>query len=270
MRCDSAASSASASSCCEIAAPSAAFSALSAAAAASRAWACCAASSSSCAFSSAAAARAASASCFCLRHRVALRVELVLELRDAAGVGLALVVDPLQVVLALDQLARAVGGAEQPDHRGAVAVSVEEDRAAAHVVARRRELLLGGVEPSPAARAASRPRRSTVACAAASRSLAAATRVLTSARLPSSRCVLGLGLDHLGAGRVLGRAGLAGLLLELLLLVALLGHRRCAGARRDRERCGGREEQRGQGTKPAHRPMTVNNISHNSNSTTTS
>ena len=48
-------------------------------------------------------------------------------------------------MLALDQLTRAGRTPEQPDHGGAVAVLVQQDRGVADVVLRLVELLLGGV-----------------------------------------------------------------------------------------------------------------------------
>ena len=168
-----------------------------------------------------------------LRDRVALRVELRLEPGHAARVVLALVVDALEVVLALDQLAGAVGAiraARSWPRR------CRAGRAAPRCAARRRapqsSFFCGGVglhlqhQRLEAEPVDGRPARG------ARRSLAAAEPTGHVGQRALGSLPLGLGVDHLGPGRVLGRAGLVDLLLELLLLVALLARRR--GARRGR------------------------------------
>ena len=128
-----------------------------------RARCCCAASSSSCVLLvGRGGARLRRPPASASASVLLLRLELVLQLGDAARVVLALVGDALEVVLALDELTGAVGRAEQADHRGAVAV-----RGRAAPRSRRTsscacvELLLRRLDLRLQDRAPSKPSRST-------------------------------------------------------------------------------------------------------------
>jgi hypothetical protein len=178
---------------------------------------------------------------------VLLRLELRPEPGHAPGVVLAFVRDALQVLRALDQLTGPVGRAEQPDHLRAVAVLVEEQRAVAHVVARLRQLLLGrvglGLEDQPDETESVDLRLG--------RAQPLVGRV-EAGRHIGERCIhvlpCGLGLHQLRARGLGGGAGLADLLLELLLLVGLLALS-APGEGDGRE---GHEQERGEGPEPTH------------------
>ena len=162
-------------------------------------------------------------------------------------------------MLALDELAGAGGAAEEPDHGGAVAVLVEEDRGAADVVLRLVELLLGRVGLG-LQQHGREPEAVDLGLGGGEPVVGGGHPAGDVGQRRVEPLALGLRLDQLGAGGVLGGARLADLLLELLLLVRLLGQ----GATSQRDRDQGHEERRDEGRPPAHGPS-VNNTSHMSN-----
>ena len=157
--------------------------------------------------------------------------ELRLQADDARGVVLALVGDALEVVLALDQLTGPGRAAEEPDHRRAVAVLVEQDRGAADVVLGLVQLLLGrlGLELEDRGRVAE-----PVDVGLRGGEPFVRPRPRGWRRRPRWRRAAGArpGPSPARRGRTLGRARLADLLLELLLLVGLLGGHLGDGAHR--------------------------------------